>query len=136
MNQPESNLDQLIDFLKEQLLGKPFFEKLNGDITHFFVPYDVKDCSSYEYGFTILTHSLTLYITNDKTNCKHTDYFGYCEMDICLDKPTELYSSEELLNKVMGIIEPATPERIASIEKMVNDNYKVATDFIKSNQKG
>ena len=130
MNHSETN----IKTLKEQLLGKMFCEKLHGDITHFFVPFDVKDVCSYEHGFTILNHSLKLYNTNDKSNCKHTDYYGYCEMDIPLDKKLEDYSFEELLKKVMSIIEPATPERIASLEKMVNDNYKVAMDFIKNNK--
>lgn len=130
MNTPEPTLD-LIGFLKEQFLGKMFLEKLRGPIKHLFVPFEVKNGSAYEHGFTFLTHSLTIYNTDDESNYKHTDYFGCFEMDIPLDKPLESYSSEELLKKVMGIVEKATPEQIAAIEKDVNDNYKVATDFIK-----
>ena len=130
MNTTESNID-LIGFLKEQFLGKMFLEKLHGPIKHLFVPFEVKNISSFEYGFTFLTHSLTIYNTDDGSDYKNTDYFGYFEMVIPLDKPLESYSSEELLNKVMGIVETATPEQIAAIEKNVNDNYKVAMAFIK-----
>lgn len=131
MNTTESNLD-LIGFLKEQFLGKMFLEKMHGPIKHLFVPFEVKYSSSvFKYGFTFLTHSLTIYNTDGESNYKHTDYFGYFEMDIPLDKPLESYSSEELLKKVMGIVETATPEQIAVFEKNVTDNYKVAMDFIK-----
>lgn len=130
MNTTEPSLD-LIGFLKEQFLGKMFLEKLRGPIKHLFVPFEVKNGSAFEYGFTFFTHSLTIYNTEDESNYKHTDYFGCFEMDIPLDKPLESYSSEELLKKVMGFVEKATPEQIAAFEKNVTDNYKKAMDFLK-----